>query len=70
MNEEEYLRQVILSPYPKDTGKMTTGQLVSGIELFCPITKFKIGITSSRASFDNRDICIAMYKEYLNKYIL
>lgn len=64
---ENLISELIIEKYPPErpSGGQTTGIFIPGVKIKCPETGFEMVCTWHRSQMRNRDIIIALYREFL-----
>jgi hypothetical protein len=63
---EDLISKLIIEAYPKKpTGGQNVGTFIPGVKISCPETGFEMVCTYHRSRMRNRDIIMALYKEFL-----
>ena len=64
---EKLIEGLHMEHYPPErpTGGQNVGTFIPGVKISCPETGFEMVCTYHRSRMRNRDIIIALYKEFL-----
>lgn len=63
---EDLISKLIIEAYPKKpTGGQNVGTFIQGVKVMCPETGFEMVCTIHRSQMRNRDVVIALYREFL-----